>query len=426
MKAYEDYKESGTFWIDSYPNHWELCKLKFSSRTIAGGTPDTKKREYWEGNIPWLPSGVVQNCDVYEEDADTFITKLGLEKSAAKMIPSDSVLIALTGATCANIAHLHFQASANQSVIAMPGSKKIDNRYLFYSLLAYRNQILINKTGGAQSGINDANVKNTEILRPPLPEQRQIAAYLDYKTKQIDRFIANRKKQIDLLEERKAKTIERAILRGIDKGVTLKDSGFDWIGQIPNHWEIWKLKFLARITTGNKDTVDREDDGQYPFYVRSDNVERISTYSFDGEAILTAGDGVGVAKVFHYANGKFDFHQRVYCIYNFRKVIGKYAYYFIKTNFIKEVKKQSALTTVDSLRLPMLSNLQITLPPINEQKIIIKYIESELNDYEELISKYQKQIDLIQEYKTSLISKAVTGKIDVREWQPKQILKETV
>ena len=81
MKTYADYKESGTFWIDNFPNHWELCKLKFSSKTIAGGTPDTKKREYWDGDIPWLPSGVVQNCDVFAEDADTFITKLGLEKS---------------------------------------------------------------------------------------------------------------------------------------------------------------------------------------------------------------------------------------------------------------------------------------------------------------------------------------------------------
>jgi len=244
MKTYEDYKDSGTFWIDIYPNHWELCKLKFSSRTIAGGTPDTKKREYWEGNIPWLPSGVVQNCDVYEEDADTFITKLGLEKSAAKMIPGDSVLIALTGATCANIAHLHFQASANQSVIAMPGSKKIYNRYLFYSLLAYRNQILINKTGGAQSGINDANVKNTEILRPPLPEQRQIAAYLDYKTNQIDRFIANRKKQIELLEEQKEAIINKAITVGIDN-VDLEVIETHWYSLKPKNWEL--LKFNAAI-----------------------------------------------------------------------------------------------------------------------------------------------------------------------------------
>ena len=83
-----------------------------------------------------------------------------------------------------------------------------------------------------------------------------------------------------------------------------KASGIEWLPEVPENWDIWKMKFLTRIETGNKNTEDAEEHGEYPFYVRSDKVERISTYSFEGEAILTAGDGVGVAKVFHYANGK--------------------------------------------------------------------------------------------------------------------------
>ena len=104
------------------------------------------------------------------------------------------------------------------------------------------------------------------------------------------------------------------------------DSGVEWLGEIPEHWETSRLKFLCNITTGGKDTENKIDAGEYPFYVRSQTVERINSYSFNGEAILTAGDGVGVGKVFHYVNGKFDFHQRVYMFYAFKKVVGRFLF----------------------------------------------------------------------------------------------------
>ena len=430
MKAHKEYREVDIPGLYKIPKTWIDGKFKYNVYYQEG--PGLRHWQFMDKGVKVICVTNITENGIDFSSYTKYISKEEYESSYKHFtVKRGNLLIASSGASWGKIAEYDSNEIVilNTSTIRLETSKRILNSFLKYLLESQyiQDQLSILITGSCQPNFGPTHLSKLDICLPSdVEEQRQIAVYLDYKTNQIDRFITNRKKQIELLEERKAKTIERAILRGINKGVTLKDSGFDWIGQIPNHWEIWKLKFLARITTGNKDTVDREDDGQYPFYVRSDNVERISTYSFDGEAILTAGDGVGVAKVFHYANGKFDFHQRVYCIYNFRKVIGKYAYYFIKTNFIKEVKKQSALTTVDSLRLPMLSNLQITLPPINEQKIIIEYIESELNDYEELISKYQKQIDLMQEYKTSLISKAVTGKIDVREWQPKQIISETV
>ena len=101
---------------------------------------------------------------------------------------------------------------------------------------------------------------------------------------------------------------------------SMKDSGIEWIGEIPFKWDLVKLKYLCNINTGNKDTINREADGKYPFYVRSPHIERINSYSFNGEAILTAGDGVGVGKVFHYVNGKFDYHQRVYNLHNFKNI----------------------------------------------------------------------------------------------------------
>lgn len=118
-------------------------------------------------------------------------------------------------------------------------------------------------------------------------------------------------------------------------------------------WSIRRFRFLCGISTGNKDTINAVDNGEYPFHVGLHKVEKINSYTFDGKAILIAGDGVGAGKVFHYVNGKFDYHQRVYNIHNFKEVIGKYLFYYLKYNFYKEIKRSNTKSTVDSVRLPM-------------------------------------------------------------------------
>ena len=192
----------------------------------------------------------------------------------------------------------------------------------------------------------------------------------------------------------------------------MKDSGVEWLGSIPNEWNIKKLKYLAKIDTGNRDTQDKEENGIYPFFVRSDTIERSNTYSFDGEAVLTAGDGVGVAKVFHYINGKFAYHQRVYKISDFKQINGKYLYYYIKDNLGKEVEKISAKTTVDSLRLPMFLNFPVL---INEDggKKISEFLDKKTAQFDSIISKNEALIEKLEEAKKSLISEVVTGKVKV-------------
>ena len=188
------------------------------------------------------------------------------------------------------------------------------------------------------------------------------------------------------------------------------DSGVEWLGEIPEDWELKKMRYLTHIDTGNKDTQDREENGIYPFYVRSDTVERISSYSYDGEAVLTAGDGVGVGRVFHYANEKFDFHQRVYKLSDFNHILGKYLYYFISENFHKEVMKLSAKSTVDSLRRPMFSNFPVTFPDIENQQKVISFLDIKTAELDRVIAKKEELIAKLEEAKKSLISEVVTGK----------------
>lgn len=192
-----------------------------------------------------------------------------------------------------------------------------------------------------------------------------------------------------------------------------KDSGIEWIGEIPDSWNNVRLRFLCNIQTGNKDTVDKNEYGEYPFYVRSPIIERIDTYSFDGEAILTAGDGVGAGKVFHYVKGKFDYHQRVYNLHNFNKICAKFLFYYLKENFYKEIEQSNAKSTVDSIRLPMLLDFPVVFAKdFNEQEAIAGYLDKKCGAIDETIEKQRSAIEKLKEYKQSIITQAVTKGLD--------------
>lgn len=191
-----------------------------------------------------------------------------------------------------------------------------------------------------------------------------------------------------------------------------KPSGVDWLGEIPSHWSMEPLKRLSKIGTGNKNTEDELDDGIYDFFVRSDRVRKINTYSFVGEAILTAGDGVGVGKVFHYVNGKFDYHQRVYKFSNFKKHNGKFLYWYIKNNMPNQLKSESAKVTIDSIRLHMLQKFMVPVLPIQEQTAIANYLGKKTTSINKSIKTLKSQKKFLIEQNKAIIHKAVTQGLD--------------
>lgn len=178
------------------------------------------------------------------------------------------------------------------------------------------------------------------------------------------------------------------------------------IGLIPEEWEIRSAKDLMRIETGSRNTEHKADHGQYPFFVRSQQVERIDSYHYDCEAVLTAGDGVGTGKVFHYFDGKFDAHQRVYVMSNFNGVLGKYFFYFFSKNFSSEVLKYTAKSSVDSVRRDMIAEMLIPLPLENEQANICEAIF----DVDQLIEILEKQISKKRAIKQGAMQELLTGK----------------
>jgi type I restriction enzyme S subunit len=392
MKRYDSYKDSGIEWIGEIPSHWETKRLKYFAKICNG--QDHKAVNVENGKYPIYGSGgQFGTTDYYLYDQPSVL--LGRKGTIDKPRHVDQPFWTVDTAYYTKVIN--------------------DNNTKFFYYLCTTINFELYKYGSAIPSMTQGTLNDIVFCAPSFDEQTNIANYLDQKTNEIDNLIAKKEQLIQLLEEERIAIINQAVTVGLDPTVPMKDSGIEWLGEIPAHWELKRMRYLCDITTGGRDTENREDNGLYPFYVRSQTVERISSFSFDGEAILTAGDGVGVCKVWHYVNEKFDFHQRVYMMCNFQQVLGKYLYYYLKENFGKEVMKLSAKSTVDSLRRPMFQNFLVCFGSIDEQKQIVLKIEKEENRIQTIISKTQQDIQLLKEYKTALISEVVTGKVDVRK-----------
>ncbi|MDW5551486.1 restriction endonuclease subunit S [Methanosarcina sp.] len=193
------------------------------------------------------------------------------------------------------------------------------------------------------------------------------------------------------------------------------------VGVIPEDWDFDYIENLSHITTGARNTQDRVDDGLYPFFVRSQTVERINSYSFDGEAVLTAGDGVGTGKVFHYINGKFDAHQRVYRISDFNERINGYFFYlYFSNHFYNRIMQMTAKSSVDSVRREMIARMLIPTPSKIEQVAIAE----SLSDTDALLESLEQLIAKKRQIKQGAMQELLTGKRRLPgfsgEWEVKQ------
>ena len=207
------------------------------------------------------------------------------------------------------------------------------------------------------------------------------------------------------------------MIRRLKPYAKVSDSGVRWLGEIPSHWCVRRLRALVDIRTGARDTIEQRVEGKYPFFVRSQNVARIDTWSFDGEAVLTAGDG-DVGKVFHYIDGRFDYHQRVYKLSDFNGVQGKFFFHYFRAMFGHEVFQGTAKSTVESLRLPMLQNFPVAVPSATEQATIAFFLDHVTERIDRYIRAKEKLIALLEEQKRATIWVAVSGRIDVRTDEP--------
>nr|WP_309596990.1 restriction endonuclease subunit S [Moraxella osloensis] len=349
--------------FSEFKDEWFETTLNNLSNKIGDGLHATPKYDE-NGEIPFINGNNLINGKIVINESTKLINSDEFKKYNQKF-SNNSIFLSING-TIGNIAFYNSESILLGKSVCFIDLSESSNKNLIYYIL--QSPVLISKfekelTGTTIKNLSLATVRNTKFLLPNLKEQTKIAEFLSA----VDDKISQLSRQLELLNQYKKGVMQKIFSQEIR---FKNDNGEDF--------EEWENSFIGnecKITTGNKDTQNKIDDGIYPFFVRSQTVERINSYSMDCEAILTSGDGVGVGKNYHYINGKFDFHQRVYCLYDFsERLNGKYLFIYFSQFFFDRVKRLSAKNSVDSVRMDMISKMEIKLPSTPEQEKIAEFL----------------------------------------------------
>jgi len=334
-----------------------------AKKIYSGGTPDTKKTEYWEsGTVPWMSSGEVNLKTVKE--TEKYITEAGLNNSSAKLVPKNSVVMALAGQgkTRGKVARTRIVLTTNQSLAALTfDEKKINSDYIFHFLeTQYESLRQISSGNSGRGGLNLQMISAYKVpipcpdnLEKSLAIQSEIVRILDTftaLTAELTAELTMRKKQYNYYR---------------DQLLSFDDGEVEWktLGEV------------AIIGTGSHDTQDAIDQGEYIFYARGRDPLKLNVFDFDETAIITAGDGAGVGKVFHYAKGKYALHQRAYRIVPNAVIEPRFVYHYITAYFYPYIQKASVSSSVTSLRRPMFLKFPIPVPSPEEQARIVAILD---------------------------------------------------
>lgn len=400
---------------------WREVRLQ----AVASAWPSSVDKHNVEGEIP------VRLCnytDVYNNDAITgdlqFMraTATAEEIARFKVVRGDTV-ITKDSETAEDIgvpAFVDYEAPdlvcGYHLAIVRPRPSVVDPRFLYWVLESnpVRGQWSGLARGVTRVGLRSSDLTKVRFLLPGIPEQRQISDFLDVETAQIDRLIAEQDRLANLLHERRKSATYEAVTRGLRSTTRSEARGKSGIERSPvDSWDTVRLRYLCTITTGSGDTQDAVPDAPYPFIVRSPRVLSSPVYTFDTEAILTAGDGA-VGEVFHHVTGRFHAHQRVYVLKDFHeRVYPRFLYHAFASQFGKMASDGSARTTVDSVRRWMLTDMPIPLPPLAEQVRIAAALDAELAQIDVLLAEQRRFTALARERRAALITAAVTGQLDI-------------
>lgn len=351
-----------------FESNWNKEMLGYNSEILTGGTPSTEKTKYWNPKqIPWLSSGEINKKRI--NSTEDKISVLGLENSSARWVEENSILIALAGQgkTRGKVAVNNIRLTTNQSIAAIIPKQNLYYEFIFQNLIKrYEELRSMSSGGGARGGLNKELIFNISLSYPTKEEQQKIGEFF----KVLDERIANQERKIA-----KVKALKSAYLTEMfpQEGEIIPKRRFEGF---EGEWEQKKLGELSVINTGDSDVKDSVYNGKYPFFVRSKTIEKSDLYTFDGEAILIPGEGK-LGEIYHYFNGKFNYHQRVYKISNFVDDInGRFIYYFMHRTFKRHAMKHTVKATVDSLRLPVLTSYKIMLPNKSEQQKISEFFKN--------------------------------------------------
>lgn len=442
MKAYPEYKASGIDWLGDIPRHWKVAPIKtLLSKSSAGVWGDEAKEDGTDivcfrvadfdyprlvlkyNNITFrnVTPSQVKGREV--EYGDIVIEKSG----GGDLNPVGRAVMSTykEKATCSNFMHV---ISANH---------RATNPFLNYLLATIYGKGLNRLYFAQTTGIQNLNIRGylaQRVALPPVAEQEAIVAYLDEVTGKVDALIAEKRQQVDDLRAYRTSLITETVTRGLNPDAPLRPSGIDWLGDIPQHWETSKLKYIGEARNGLTYSPDDIcEQGKGVLVLRSSNIQNEQLCLEDnvyvskkvdelmmneGDILICSRNGsaslVGKCAIIPKGvNASFGAFMMRY-----RSIINKrYTLYLVRTTLAQH-KAQFATSTINQLTNAMIGNMQVAVPPLAEQQAIADFLDAKTAKIDELISELTKQIDELTEYKQAVITEAVTGKVDVRDYKP--------
>ncbi len=430
---YPSYRDSGTNWLGEIPNNWSPSKLKYClSSIIAGGTPKTNVDEYWcdsGDGIPWVSIADMTRSNIVNNTKKD-VTLKGIADKGLKILPEGTILYSIF-ASLGKVSFAGTKLTTNQAILGLLPNHKIDKAFFYWVLIALEGYVKYTASSNTQDNLNSEKVANFPLVLP-LQEQQTIANYLDKATAKIDTLIEKQTRLIELLKEKRQAVISTAVTRGLDSTVAMKDSGVEWLGEIPEGWEVWKMAH-AFNTIGSGTTPSSTNESYYNGYIpwvttgelRENTItgtkklltdeaikDNSSLKLFPVNSIIIAMYGATIGRL-GVLGIKATTNQACCVMTDSSSIKNEYLYYWLM-GYRDEIIKLGYGGGQPNISQDTISNLKISAPSLAEQEQIVHYLGSTTSKVDNLIAKATKAIELLKEKRTALISSAVTGKIDVR------------
>lgn len=409
-------KDSGIEWIGGIPKHWIVHPLYYYF-----GERKNKNSLGHETNLLSLSYGKIIRKDINSNGGllpESFNTYNIIEKDDIIIRPTDLQNDKRSLRT--GISNEH--GIITSAYVAMKAIKPLNSAYFHYLLHTYDiMKVFYNMGNGVRQGLNFSEFSRLIVFEPPIEEQNKMVSFLKSKCSEIDGLISDIQKQITTLEEYKRSVITESVTKGLNSDAEMKDSGVEWIGEIPKSWTLKKVKYACNsrnekynITRGKLDYFALENIVSWDSkYIKTEN-----EYELEGTNLCYKGDVV-FGKLRPYLAKTFlvDYDRccstefAIFC--NFEGLPNYYLYVFTEQGFVLAVNNSTAGVKMPRANIDFIKNLFIAVPPISEQLLIIEYLDSKCTEIDSIISEKKKQIETIEEYKKSLIFEYVTGKKEV-------------
>lgn len=433
-------RDSGIPWIGEVPEGWKIGKIKNCCTLIGSGTtPSSHITEYYDNEkINWIQSG-----DIYEKikifDVKTRIsTKAVLNNQTLKIYKAPFIVMAMYGGSVGNTAISMIDACTNQACCCLKPDDDTDFMFLYYWVQFCKDNFLMKAEGGGQPNISQEKIKNQYFCAPLITEQHRIADFLDSKCSEIDALVENLRARMESAKEYKKAVITEAVTKGLDKDVKMKDSGVEWIGEIPEGWKVVKLKqYIKNVSSGlSAVTSDSsEDSGKYILRTSAVSSEKfieseVKSVTKQAESRLICpveADTVIMSRM----NTSAMVGACAYVARNYKNLFvpdklwkikftlelsAKYAWYLINSSPIRgwfSSTSTGASVSMQNISLTDFYNAYAPIPRMIEQRQISDYLDSKCAEIDALLQNYEDQIATLEKYKKSLIYEYVTGKKEV-------------